>query len=45
MPTGVGEGYFGGLTKRALIAFQQSVGLPDTGYCGPMTRGVINAGD
>ncbi len=42
LPAGVTEGYFGLLTKQALISFQQSTGLPTTGYCGPMTRGVIN---
>jgi peptidoglycan hydrolase-like protein with peptidoglycan-binding domain len=44
MPTGMTEGYFGSLTKKALIAFQASVGLPATGYCGSMTRSVIGAG-
>jgi murein L,D-transpeptidase YcbB/YkuD len=36
-------GYFGNLTKQAVIAFQASAGLPATGYCGPMTRAKINA--
>jgi peptidoglycan hydrolase-like protein with peptidoglycan-binding domain len=44
MPAGTAAGYFGGLTKQALIAFQKSVGLPDSGYCGPMTRAAINGG-
>ncbi len=42
MPSGVFEGYFGGLTKQALVAFQASIGLPATGNCGPMTRSAIN---
>jgi murein L,D-transpeptidase YcbB/YkuD len=42
LPTGTAEGYFGSLTKQALISFQQSAGLPLTGYCGPMTRSAIN---
>ncbi len=33
---------FGGLTKQALIKFQQSKGLPATGFFGPMTRAVIS---
>ena len=42
MPSGISNGYFGSLTKQALIAFQRSVGLPTTGYCGLMTKGAIN---
>jgi peptidoglycan hydrolase-like protein with peptidoglycan-binding domain len=44
MPAGASEGYFGNLTKQALVAFQNSVALPATGYCGPMTRAEINTG-
>jgi peptidoglycan hydrolase-like protein with peptidoglycan-binding domain len=33
--------YFGTLTFKALIRFQRSVGLPATGYFGPMTRELI----
>jgi hypothetical protein len=44
MPAGTSEGYFGNLTKQTLVAYQKSVGLPATGYCGPMTRLAINAG-
>ena len=40
-PSGAKEGYFGSLTKRALIVFQKSVGLAPTGYCGTMTRKAI----
>lgn len=38
MPEGVAKGYFGGITKMALIKYQASVGLPATGYFGAMTR-------
>jgi murein L,D-transpeptidase YcbB/YkuD len=43
LPAGMTEGYFGNLTKKALVSFQASVGLPATGYCGPMTRTAINS--
>ncbi|GEM_PF-5839301 len=42
IPAGVKEGYFGMLTKKAVADFQKSVGLPATGYCGPLTRAIIN---
>ncbi len=42
IPAGVKEGYFGALTKKAVVDFQKSVGLPATGYFGPLTRAVIN---
>ncbi len=42
MPEGVSKGYFGGLTKRALIEYQASVGLPATGYFGAMTRAKLS---
>jgi Putative peptidoglycan binding domain len=42
LPAGTTEGYFGNLTKQALVSFQTSVGLPNTGYCGPLTRAIIN---
>ena len=41
LPAGISEGYFGNVTKQALIAFQTSAGLPATGYCGAMTRAAI----
>ena len=44
MPAGVAEGYFGSLTKAAVVAYQASVSLPSTGYVGPMTVKVLNAG-
>jgi len=43
LPSGTAAGYFGSLTKQSLIAYQTSVGLPATGYCGAMTRAVINS--
>ncbi len=42
LPSGTAVGYFGNLTKQAVIAFQKSVNLPATGYCGAMTRAAIN---
>lgn len=42
MPEGVSKGYFGSLTKRALIEYQASVGLPATGYFGAMTRAKLS---
>ncbi|HVY72592.1 MAG TPA: Ig-like domain-containing protein [Candidatus Paceibacterota bacterium] len=33
--------YFGALTYKALVKWQASVGLPATGYLGPMTRGLL----
>ncbi len=41
MPVGVPFGYFGPLTKAALSRYQASIGVPATGYYGPMTRGKI----
>ncbi len=36
--TGLATGYFGGMTKAALVKMQASLGLPHTGFFGPMTR-------
>lgn len=33
--------YFGNLTIKALEAFQKSVGIPATGYLGPLTRAAM----
>lgn len=44
MPAGIAKGYFGSKTRTALIALQKSLGLPSTGYFGPMTRGRLNKG-
>lgn len=35
-------GYFGQQTKAAVVAYQASVGLPNTGFVGPLTRGILN---
>lgn len=43
MPSGVAKGYFGGLTKTAVRAYQGTKGLPTTGFFGPMTRAAIGA--
>ncbi len=43
MPAGVAKGYFGGLTKTAVRAYQASKGLPTTGFFGPMTRAAVAA--
>src|SRR3989344_1332039 len=37
------KGYFGAQTKAAVMRYQASVGVPNTGYVGPLTRGRINA--
>ncbi|HWC57952.1 MAG TPA: peptidoglycan DD-metalloendopeptidase family protein [Candidatus Paceibacterota bacterium] len=34
-------GYFGVLTRAALIEFQRSVGISGSGFCGPITRAYI----
>src|ERR1035437_8711048 len=44
MPAGVSMGYFGSLTKAAVIAYQASVGLPATGFVGPLTIAKLNSG-
>lgn len=35
-------GYFGSQTKSAVVLYQASVGLPSTGFVGPLTRGILN---
>src|ERR1035437_685063 len=37
------SGGFYSLTKQAVVAYQASLGLPPTGFVGPMTRAKINA--
>ena len=44
MPAGVAKGYFGQLTKSAVAKWQAAVGLPSTGYFGPLSIAKINAG-
>lgn len=36
-------GYFGPLTRAALVKFQRAHGLPPTGFFGPMTRALMNS--
>ena len=42
LASGLGTGYFGQLTKSAVVKFQMKHGLPGTGFFGPMSRGVMN---
>ena len=37
-------GYFGGSTRVALQNYQRSVGIDPTGFFGPVTRALVNAG-
>ena len=43
MPAGVPMGYFGALTKSAVMKWQAANGVPATGYFGPMSRAKFNA--
>lgn len=38
------KGYFGSQTKSAVAKYQASVGLPSTGFVGPLTRTKLNGG-
>ncbi len=42
MPAGASMGYFGSLTKAAVMKWQAAVGLPATGFFGPMSRAKLN---
>src|SRR3989338_1742282 len=42
MPAGVAMGYFGSLTKAAVIKWQAANGVPNTGYFGPLSRAKFN---
>src|SRR3990167_6075773 len=42
--TGQTTGNFFTLTRKAVISYQTSVGLPSTGFVGPLTRTKINDG-
>jgi len=45
MPAGVAKGYFGALTRNAVVQYQASKGIiPAYGYFGPLTRTAISAG-
>jgi len=35
-------GYFGSITKAAVMSYQASKGVPATGYVGPLTRAALN---
>ena len=41
-PEGLVTGYFGNLTRAAVIRFQQQYRVPPTGFVGPLTRAKIN---
>jgi uncharacterized surface protein with fasciclin (FAS1) repeats len=43
IPAGVSMGYFGPLTKAALMKYQSSQDISDTGYFGPLTKANVNA--
>ena len=43
MPKGTTKGYFGALTKEALIKYQKSVGIDPIGIFGPATRAAVGA--
>ncbi len=38
------KGYFGSQTQAAVKLFQAAKGVPNTGFVGPLTRGVLNGG-
>jgi hypothetical protein len=38
MPNGVAKGFFGNLTRAAVLKYQTNLGLPMVGIFGPMTR-------
>ncbi len=40
----LGTAYFGPLTKKAVMTYQKTHKLPQTGTVGPLTRGVLNTG-
>jgi peptidoglycan hydrolase-like protein with peptidoglycan-binding domain len=44
MPSGVSLGYFGQVTRAALMAYQTSIGLSAVGELGPKTRAAILSG-
>lgn len=44
MPAGTAMGYFGNLTKSAVMAWQTSAGItPASGYFGPKSRAAVNS--
>lgn len=43
IPAGVAKGYFGPLTKAAVMKYQTMLGVKSTGYYGPLTRAATKA--
>ena len=43
IPVGIAPGYFGQLTQKAVMEYQQSLGLEPVGSVGPKTRAALNA--
>lgn len=41
-PEGLVTGFFGTLTRGAIVRFQKKYGIPATGFVGPLTRAKIN---
>ncbi|HBP63514.1 MAG TPA: hypothetical protein DD730_04410 [Desulfosporosinus sp.] len=35
-------GYFGSISKKAVVAYQTKHNIPSTGFCGPLTRSALN---
>ncbi len=42
LPAGAAYGYFGPLTKKAVMMYQESIGVTPTGFFGPLTRGKMS---
>ncbi len=42
LPEGVVHGYYGVITKKAVMAYQESIGINPTGFFGPKTRMMID---
>lgn len=42
-PEGIVSGYFGSLTRAAVVRYQASKGIAQVGLVGPQTRGALNA--
>lgn len=43
LPAGVAKGYFGQITKVAMMKYQAMLGVNNTGYYGPSTRAAMKA--
>lgn len=44
IPEGVAKGYFGSLTRQAVMKYQESMGIEAVGIVGPKTRAALNSG-